>query len=569
MMEVSLFSDNNGEFLKIELKTLKVEAVQAIMSIRGWFKGRMPMVYGLPFSALGEFIKKTEDMQVIWKSEVDHMGSIVKGINTKDIPDTYTVPYEPKTPLRPHQVKYFNLTMFRDRMLIADQEGVGKTPPMLCSIEAKFQNKVAKRALWVTKAGLVYDVKNQAEVFTNLDVVVLDGTPKKRSEKMQYAHTKENVLMVVSYEVYRTDINKFGLMNTHAPIDIMVIDEAHKMKEPTTTIGKLIHNVDAPQKYAMTASPIINEIKDLYNVLRYLGLINYNFFIFKTKFCEMDSWGGVESYKNLKEIKTMLQSTMLRRLKTEVLKDLPPVVHKTIHVEMTAEQKRIYKMVEKGDDKIQFEELDFEGVPAELARFARLMQVAQSTEIVGGAEGTKGSAKLKELTELLPEIVERGEKAIVFSTSKRFTNILYDYFKDLNPAIITGDISAVAKANQEVSDRQREVDKFQNDPSCKVIFCSAAASREGWTGTAANNVIFVGKEFSPSYVSQCIGRAWRFGAQQHQSINVYSLIAKGSIDENVEFLLKEKQDTIINMVESPMSTKEILNVLESGRKCQV
>lgn len=565
MMEVSMFKDNFGEYLKVELRTLEVEAVQTIMSIPGWFKGRGTMVYGLPFSALPEFIRKTEDMQVIWKSEVDNMGTLVKGIDTKDIPTDYIIPYEPKIELRPHQIQNFNLTMVRDTMLVADQEGVGKTPPMLCSIEAKFQNNVANRALWVTKAGLVYDVKNQANKFTNLEVVILDGPPKKRSEKMQYVHsTKNQVLMVTSYETYRTDINKFAHMNMFAPFDIMVIDEAHKMKESTTTIGKYIHYMDVKQKYAMTASPIINEIKDVHNVLQWLGLLNYNFFIFKQKFCNTGSYGEVVSYKHLKEIKTMLQANMLRRLKNDVLKDLPPVVYKNVYVDMTAEQKRLYKMVEREDPGIDFEELDFEDVPTELAKFARLMQIAQSTAVVGGEEGVKGSAKLKELEDMLADFSERGEKAIVFSTSKKFTNIMYKHFEQYNPAIITGDISAVAKASQEISDRQAEVDKFQEDPTCKVIFCSAAASREGWTGTAANNIVFVGKEFSPSYISQCIGRAWRFGAQVHQSINVYSIIARDTIDEKVEMLLQEKQNTIINMVETPMGTKQILKILEGA-----
>lgn len=563
MMEVSLFKTENQEFLKIELKKFDHDAITALTSIEGWFKGLEPMVYGLPFSSLREFMKKTENMLVVWKSEVDNMGSIVKGIDTREVPEDYIVDYTPKTPLRPHQIQNFNLTMLRDSMLVSDQEGVGKTPPMLCSIEAKFQAGIAKRALWVTKAGLIYDVKNQAERFTDLDVVVIGGTKKSRLEKYTQIQYKDKcALTVVSYETYRADIHHFDHINKTIGFDIMVIDEAHKMKEPTSNIGKYIHRMDTPQKYAMTASPIINEIKDLYNVLAWLGIINYNFFMFKQRFCELDRWGNVEKYKNLKEIKVMLQANMLRRLKTDVLKDLPPVVFKNVYVDLTAEQKRVYKLVEEGSPDIDFEDLDFEDVPSELAKHARLMQIAQSTEIVGGEGGTRGSAKLKELKDMLAEITERGEKTIVFSPSKRFTNAMYEFFADYNPAIISGDVSATAKAGQEVSDRQAEVDKFQNDPSCKVIFCSAAASREGWTGTAANNIIFVGKEFSPSYISQCIGRAWRFGAQIHQSINVYSIIARGTIDERVENLLDGKQDTILNMVETPMSTEEILKVLE-------
>ena len=567
MMEVSLFKTPNGEeFLRIELKKYDSESITAIMSIPGWFKAQAPMTYGLPIAQLGEFMKATENLLVVWKSVADNMGAIVKGIDTRDVPNDYIVDYRPKIELREHQIKAFNLLMIRDSLLIADQEGVGKTFPMLCSIEAKFKAGIAKTALWVTKAGLIFDVKNQANSATDLDVVVLGGTKKKRVDTYsQIQNNDKPQLIVVSYETYRVDIHHFDHINRTKGIDIMVIDESHKVKEPTTNAGKYIHRMNAPQRYAMSASPIINEIKDLYNILSWLGVINYNFFMFKHKFCELDQWGNVSKYRNLKEIKTMLQSNMLRRLKNEVLKDLPPVVFKNVYVDMTPAQKRLYKMVENNSEELDFEELEFEDVPSELAKYTRLMQVALSTEVVGGTEGLDGSAKLRELKDMLKEITERGEKAIVFSPSKRFTNILYKYFEDYNPAIITGDISTVAKGGAETSPRQAEVDKFQNDPSCKVIFCSASASREGWTGTAANNVIFVGKEFSPSYISQCIGRAWRFGAQQHQSINVYSIIANGTIDERVELLLEGKQDTIINMVETPMSTEEILKVLEGGK----
>lgn len=277
----------------------------------------------------------------------------------------------------------------------------------------------------------------------------------------------------------------------------------------------------------------------------------------------MDGWGNVVRYKNLGEIKMVLSDTMLRRLKTDVLKDLPPVVPKNIYVDMTPAQRKLYRAIEKdAHEEIDFEEMFFEDIPSELAKHARLAQVAESAEIVGGDKGVKGSGKLKELEGLLEDIVDRNEKAIIFTRSKRFTHVMVEHFAKYNPAYITGDVSAQAKGGQEVSDRQAMVDKFQNDESCKVIICTESASREGWTGTRGNNVIFTSKPWSPAYVSQCIGRAWRFGAQRHQSINVYSLISKDTIDERIEELLKEKQFTIDSTVEQPLGTKNILNILD-------
>lgn len=417
---------------------------------------------------------------------------------------------------------------------------------------------------------MTYDVYKQAKKFTDMNVVVLGGTPKKRVD-MYYQLEKSDVhLVVMSYELFRTDIDHVINLHNVKPFGVTYIDEAHKVKSLISSqIGKDIHKIWTPQRYGITATPVINELADCYNILAWMGVMPYNWFQFQRKFCILGQYDRVVGYKNVGEFKTILQSNMLRRLKSQVL-DLPPVIPKPIYVELTPTQKKLYKEVELADETYEFEDLEFEDIPSELAKYARLMQVTESTEIVGGAKGKQGSAKLAALEELLEEIVNRGEKAIVFSRSKRFTIIMYNYFKDkYNPAIMHGDIPSQAKEGEEVSERQRQVDKFQEDESCKVIFVCESAGREGWTGTAGSNVIFTSKPWSPAYISQCIGRCWRFGQEGGAtgSVNVYSIIARDTIDERIEELLAEKQYVIDSTVETPMSTQKILSVLRGEKEC--
>lgn len=568
MLEVSKVEFEGESFLRCQMKKLDPDIVSIITSIKGWWKGRDFLTYGLPFTAMDELNRRTRDYMVVWKLDNDdNMGALVKGIDTSDVSEDYCIPYEPKIPLRPHQIQAFNLLVQRDTMLVADQEGVGKTPPILCSHEAKIQHGLFKWGLFVTKASLTYDVYNQAKRFTNLKVMVIGGTQKQRIEKYEdLMEFRDYDLVVVSYELFRTDIAQFQMLDREIPFGVTYCDEMHKIKDLSTQVGKMVHEIKTTQRYAITATPVINEMIDMYNILVWLGVLNYNWFHFRNKFCELDGWGNVAKYKNIGELKAVLQANMLRRLKNQVLKDLPPVVPKTIYVDMTADQKKLYKAVQSNKTNWQeFDEydLEFEDIPSDLARHARLTQIAESSEIVGGKEGVKGSAKLAELESLLADIVERGEKAVVFSRSKRFVHIMKKHFAKYNPAIMTGDISSQARKNQEVSDRQEQVDKFQEDETCKVIFCVEQASREGWTGTSGNNLIFTSKPWSPAYVSQAIGRIWRMGAQGHKSINVYTLIAQGTIDEKIELMLEDKQYTITTMVEQPMSTKQILAVLDN------
>ncbi|QNR70484.1 hypothetical protein IAQ67_28660 (plasmid) [Paenibacillus peoriae] len=575
MLEITKVSADGEDFLKIKVinkgtAPLDARDIATIISIEGWQKSeRDALTYALPFSKAEELYQKTRDLMVVWKSEGDNMGALSTGISTDYIPKDYTIPYTPKIPLRPHQIQAFNLMVQRDGLLIADQEGVGKTPPVLCSHDAKIQMGVAKWGLFLTKAALTYDVRNQARRFTDMNVVVISGDTKKRIDMYYELEKAENVdLVVMSYELYRKDLEHIRAVHKVKPFSIMYCDEMHKAKNLTKSqIGKAIHEIHTEQRYAITATPIINELVDAYNIFAWLGALKYSWEAFMRKFCILDGFGRVLQYKNVSEFKTVLQTNMLRRLKTQVLTDLPPVVSKQVHVELTSPQKKLYKKVEEADEKVEFEDLDFEDVPSELAKYARLMQVAESTEIVGGVEGTKGSAKLAQMEELLAEIVERGEKVVVFSRSKRFTLLMYNHFQQYNPAIMTGDISSQAKDGQDTSERQIQVDKFQEDESCKVIFCCEAAAREGWTGTAANNVIFTSKPWSPAYVSQCVGRVFRFGQDGGVTgtINVYSLIARDTIDEQIEKLLAEKQFTIESAVEQPMGTKEVLSILRRDR----
>lgn len=563
MIEVSKVRVDGEDFLKIKILKLDTTLVSIITSIDGWFKAREPMTYGLPYDKIGELHAKTYDYMVVWKADGDSMGALTGGIDTDDIPDDYIVPYTPKTALRPHQIKAFNLLMQRDSLLVADQEGVGKTPPVLCSHEAKVQQGLITWGLFVTKAALTYDVYNQAKRFTNMDVVVLGGTPKKRLDTYYQLEKADVQLVVMSYELFRTDLDLVINLHSVKPFGIIYCDEMHKARNLLTSqIGKDIHKLWTPQRYGITATPVINELIDCYNILAWMGVMPYNWFQFKQKFVEEDRFGKVLRYKNVGEFKTILQSNMLRRLKTQVL-DLPPVVPKNVYVELTPAQRKLYNEVEMADETYEFEDLEFEDIPSELAKYARLMQVAESTEIVGGVKGKQGSAKLAALEELLEEIVERGEKAIVFSRSKKFTIIMYNYFQKYNPAIMHGDIPSQAKEGEEVSERQRQVDKFQEDETCKVIFVCESAGREGWTGTAANNVIYTSKPWSPAYISQGLGRAFRFGQTGGTTgtINLYSIIARGTIDEQIEQLLDEKQYVINSTVEAPLSTEKILSVL--------
>ncbi|BAU27777.1 helicase-like protein [Aneurinibacillus soli] len=447
--------------------------------------------------------------------------------------------YSPKVPLRPHQIQLYNALLKRDGLLIADQEGVGKTPPILCSHEAKIQAGMIQCGLYITKASLLQDVYNQAQRFTHLRVLILKGTVEQRMSMYADFSSHRYDLVVMSYEQFRQDIDHVLHIHQENPFDVCYLDEAHKIKHAESQVGKVVHRLETRERYAITATPVINGADDLYNILKWL------------RWPVTSKVFYASAVVNMESLKEALRTNMIRRLKADVMHNLPPVIPYNLTVELTELQRELYEAVKKAMPGEVFEGFSFYHIPTPLAKYTRLSQIAESAEIVGGAEGTAGSGKLEIVEEIVEDIVLRGEKVVIFSHSRIFVEIMHEYFEKYNPAILHG----------EIKNRQQQVDKFMNDPTCWVMIGSESSSREGWTGTIANNVIFTSKPWSPAYVSQCVGRVWRFGAEVHENINVYSLIGEGTVDESLEKLLGEKQYVINQLIETGTNRSDMLRLL--------
>lgn len=447
--------------------------------------------------------------------------------------------YAPKVPLRPHQIQLYNALLKREGLLIADQEGVGKTPPILCAHEAKIRAGRIQRGLYITKASLVQDVYHQAQRFTHLRVRIFKGTSEQRMSMYADFSAHPYELVVMSYEQFRQDINHVLHIHQQNPFDVCYLDEVQTIKHAESQIGKVVHRLETKERYAITATPVINGADDLYNILKWL------------RWPVTSKVFYASAVVNMESLQEALRTNMIRRLKTDVMQNLPSIIPYNLSVELTELQRELYDAVKEAVPGERFEGFSFYHIPTPLAKYTRLSQIAESAEIVGGAEGTAGSGKLEIVEDLVEDIVLRGEKVVIFSQSRIFVEIMHEYFEKYNPAILHG----------EIKNRQRQVDKFMNDPTCWIMIGSESSSREGWTGTIANNVIFTSKPWSPAYISQCIGRVRCFGAEVHEHIHVYSLLGESTIDESLEKLLGEEQYMMDELAETRTNRSDMLRLL--------
>jgi SNF2 family DNA or RNA helicase len=249
----------------------------------------------------------------------------------------------------------------------------------------------------------------------------------------------------------------------------------------------------------------------------------------------------VVGHKNLENLNTELNTVMLRRKKAEVL-NLPPKVYSTEYVELTKRQQSLYKGIRDGIVE------DLENILTTVNPLACTIRLRQ---LIGGLF-TEDNPKLERIKDMLEEeIIPNGHKAIIFSQWEQITELYKEAFKEYNPIYITGKVAP--------EDRQKEVDRFQNDPNCKIAIGTIGAMGTGLTLNKASYVFFVDKKWNSGENEQAEDRAHRIGTTG--TVNIISVVAKCPVDEGVEEYLIENKDLFDRVVDGKGTRVDVQKVL--------
>lgn len=447
---------------------------------------------------------------------------------------TLTATHIFKTKPFAHQIEAINFGLVHEKWLLADEQGLGKT---LTAINlALIKKQEIKHCLVVCcVAGNVWNWLKEIELHSD-ETVCLLGAKEKRdgtlalgsnADKLQDLQNLNDFFLVTNVESLRDKkiAAKLKTLTTNGQIGMCVIDEfTHGVKNPNSQQGKAIHNIQCKYRLAMTGTPVVNRAIDAYNALKWLDVERSSFYAFRNYFCVMGGYGGYQivGYRHLDQLQNKIKSVMVRRLKQDTL-DLPEKMRVTEYVELTLRQKQLYDEIR---DMIaaHLDEIELNDNP--LAEILRLRQVTSHSEIL--SRDICESAKFDRLKELVEDVVDSGQKLIVFSNWSSVTDLLRRDFKQYNPAVVTG----------QIKDRFPEVNKFQQDKDCHMMIGTIGALGKGFTLTAAQNVVFIDRPWSMADVEQAEDRAHRIG--QTGTVTVYSLVAKRTVDERVEQILKEK-----------------------------
>ena len=466
-----------------------------------------------------------------------------------------------------HQIDGVRFGLNKKKFLLCDDQGLGKTKQIIDFVGCLEKTDTINKVLIVCGVNsLKYNWQSEIGIHSNEKGWVLGTRFRKTTGKAYEGSTKDKLedldnlpdcrYIITNIETLRAGAEKMSKSKYHFPIaeklqelckngtiSVIAFDECHKSKEPTSLQSRAMINVTAKYMVAMSGTPLMNNPLDLYFPMKWLGYENHSFYQFKQHYCTLGGWGGsqVVGYKNLEEIRAMMDNIMLRRLKTEVL-DLPEKIRKIEYVDMTPKQSQIYKEVYNGVMS-ELQKIKFSNNP--LSMMIRLRQATGWTGIISNT--VQESAKMDRMIELVQEIVASGQKAIIFSNWESITEVAREKLKSYNPAYITG----ATKADE----RMKEVERFQNDGKCKVIIGTIGAMGTGLTLTAAQNVIFLDSPWNMALKAQAEDRAHRIGTKG--TVNIITLVCKNTIDERIEELVEKKGQIADALVDGKISIDDI------------
>lgn len=480
-----------------------------------------------------------------------------------DIPKDFKFKTKPFS----HQVDGVRFGLNKKKFLLCDDQGLGKTKQIIDLVGCLEKTDTINKVLIVCGVNsLKYNWQSEISIHSDEKGWVLGTRFRKTTGKAYEGSTKDKLAdlenlpdsryLITNIETLRAGAEKISKSKYHFPvaeklqelckkgiISVIAFDECHKSKDPTSLQSRAMSLLSAPYMAAMSGTPLMNNPLDLYFPLSWLGYEKHSFYQFKQHYCTLGGWGGsqVVGYKNLEEIRALMDEVMLRRLKTEVL-DLPEKIRKIEYVDMTAKQAQIYKEVYMGVMN-ELQKIKFSNNP--LSMMIRLRQATGWTGIL--SQTIQESAKMDRMIELIEEISASGQKAIVFSNWESMTEIAREKLKAYNPAYITGATKA--------DDRMNEVTRFQMDKNCKVIIGTIGAMGTGLTLTAAQNVIFLDSPWNMALKAQAEDRAHRIGTQG--TVNVITLVCKNTIDERIEELVEKKGQIADALVDGKVSIEDI------------
>ena len=416
----------------------------------------------------------------------------------------------------------------------------GKTIQMLSVMQAYIENNnESKPSVIVCPSSLALNWENEIKKFTpEMKVLVMKGNADERYKRI--SSINDYNVVITSYDLLKRDIDIYKEFDYQ--FKYIIADEAQYIKNNNTQNAKTIKELKSEIRYALTGTPIENSLSELWSIFDFI-MPGY-LFSYK-KFKEIYEVPIIKDNDEncMKKLKMLIEPFILRRIKNEVLTELPDKTVTVLNNEMQEEQLKIYASYvarSKKEALEQIEEVGFEKSQIKiLALLMRLRQICCHPSLfIENYDGE--SSKLNQCIEVVKDAVDAGHKILLFSG---YTSM----FKIIEKELKKNQISYFKLTGQtNVGNRIKLVDEFNENKDIKVFLISLKAGGTGLNLIGADMVIHYDPWWNLSAENQATDRTYRIG--QKRNVQVYKLITKNSIEEKIYELQKKKAKLADNML---------------------
>jgi SNF2 family DNA or RNA helicase len=430
-----------------------------------------------------------------------------------------------KSPLYDYQVRGAIFAACRGRSIIGDDMGLGKTVMTLAAVELLARLRGIGKVLVVAPASVKYQWESEIRKFTDRPVQVVDGSIEQR----QAQYEQSTFYRLVNYEQATRDLDS---LNAWQP-DLVVLDEAQRIKNWESKTSRAVKKLRSRYALVLSGTPIENKLEELYSIVAFVDDRRLGpAFQFLHDHRVEDERGNLQGYRNLAAIREKLAPIFLRRTRADVLGQLPERTDSTRFVEMSPEQRAPYDEQRRALVRLLakpfLSDLDRKRV---LSCLANLRMLCDSTFLFD--KQTNVSPKLAEFAELVQELLtDPAHKAVVFSQWEMMIQKTAEILDaaGIGYTLLHGRIPS--------KDRKPLMDRFRDDPSCRV-FLSTDAGGTGLNLQTADTVINLEVPWNPAVLEQRVARVHRMG--QDRPVRVVHFVTRNSIEERVQRVIEQKR----------------------------
>ena len=457
-----------------------------------------------------------------------------------------------KRSLYPYQREGVERFLAVGRLLLADDMGLGKTAQAIASCHILWRSGRVRRGLVIAPAALKPQWAREWAQFTDVPISIIEGTPSDR--EAIYRSTKEG-LFIINYEQLLRDLD---VVRRWEP-DLVVLDEAQRIKNWATKTALSVKGLAPAYRLVLTGTPMENRVDELASVVEWVDdmALEPKWRLNAAHAIRADGKREIIGVRNLETLRARLKPCMVRRIRQDVLDQLPPRTDTRVPVELTEPQREehdaliqpILQLMKKAQTR-----------PLTQAEFLRLMSMLTTQRIISnglaqlnfnevwpnvnrkrpeeGVLAGLSAPKLSELRQLVRQVmVEQGRKIVIFSQWRRMLTLAQWAVSDiLDSERLRAGFFTGAEGQKR---RTQNIVEFHDDPEMRLLFASDAGGVGLNLQRAANCVINMELPWNPAVLEQRIGRIYRLG--QEKPIDVFNLVCEQGIESRIASLVGSKQ----------------------------